>query len=71
MPTTSKTIDAPFLILDLGLDIVDHIHLNNHGLANQSLHENLHCAVNQEPSVTVEISKWTLGCVRGWVEGGG
>jgi hypothetical protein len=71
MPTTSKIIDAPFLILDLGLDIVDRIHLNNHGLANQSLHKNLHCAVNQEPSVMVEISKWTLGCVCGWVEGGG
>jgi len=40
---------SPFLILNLGLDIIDGIRrfdLEGDGLSSQSLYEDLHCAAN-------------------------
>ena len=42
---TNKGADAPLLVLDLGLDIVDGVaglDLESDGLASKSLHEDLH-----------------------------
>ena len=40
---------SPFLILNLGLDVIDGIRrfdLEGDGLSGQSLYEDLHCAAN-------------------------
>ena len=42
---STKGLHSPFLILDLGLDIVDgvrRLHLKGDGLAREGLYENLH-----------------------------
>ena len=68
------TIGVPFLVLDLGFDVIDGVggfHLEGNGLAGKSLDEDLHATrqgmqVNGQDSWTWVRGRTWMGWKSGW-----